>query len=106
MVTQSTTTVVLGKRKARSSEDQLTLRLESSPPAFSDFPTESETETSDSYKHISTSAAHTPPSKVERPYRCTYEGCSKAYTKPSRLAEHERSHTGDVRDLKRSIRHS
>ncbi|RPD63072.1 hypothetical protein L227DRAFT_473071, partial [Lentinus tigrinus ALCF2SS1-6] len=28
-------------------------------------------------------------------YACTYEGCSKAYAKPSRLAEHERSHTGD-----------
>ncbi|KAF8517174.1 hypothetical protein BU17DRAFT_50145 [Hysterangium stoloniferum] len=39
-----------------------------------------------------------PPGSVtpkERPYRCTYENCSNAYTKPSRLAEHRRSHTGE-----------
>lgn len=30
-------------------------------------------------------------------YRCTFKGCDKAYTKPSRLQEHERSHTGEVR---------
>lgn len=36
--------------------------------------------------------------KTGRPkrYICSHEGCSKAYTKPSRLAEHERSHTGQV----------
>ncbi|KIY53380.1 hypothetical protein FISHEDRAFT_7965, partial [Fistulina hepatica ATCC 64428] len=28
-------------------------------------------------------------------YQCTYIGCGKAYTKPSRLEEHERSHTGE-----------
>jgi len=32
----------------------------------------------------------------ERRYKCQYEGCDKAYTKPSRLAEHELSHTGEV----------
>jgi len=31
-----------------------------------------------------------------RPYRCTHQGCTKSYTKPSRLAEHQRSHTGEV----------
>ena len=38
-------------------------------------------------------------SKSIRPkrYKCTYEGCAKAYTKPSRLDEHVRSHTGEVR---------
>ncbi|ETW80462.1 putative transcription regulator [Heterobasidion irregulare TC 32-1] len=30
----------------------------------------------------------------EKVYRCDLEGCDKAYTKPSRLAEHTRSHTG------------
>nr|XP_031860367.1 uncharacterized protein CI109_004255 [Kwoniella shandongensis]KAA5527439.1 hypothetical protein CI109_004255 [Kwoniella shandongensis] len=35
------------------------------------------------------------PSRTERKYKCTYEGCDKAYTKPSRLAEHELSHTGE-----------
>lgn len=33
----------------------------------------------------------------EKRYKCQYEGCEKAYTKPSRLAEHELSHTGEVR---------
>ena len=29
-------------------------------------------------------------------YKCTYKNCEKSYSKPSRLAEHERSHTGKV----------
>ena len=32
----------------------------------------------------------------EKPYRCTHQDCLKSYTKPSRLAEHLRSHTGEV----------
>ena len=32
----------------------------------------------------------------KRIYKCTFEGCDKSYTKPSRLEEHERSHTGNV----------
>jgi general transcription factor IIIA len=39
------------------------------------------------------SGSHTP---SERPYRCTYQNCMKSYMKPSRLAEHQRSHTGEV----------
>ncbi|KAL1710673.1 hypothetical protein EV121DRAFT_192394 [Schizophyllum commune] len=31
---------------------------------------------------------------TKRRYACTYEGCDKAYSKPSRLEEHVRSHTG------------
>lgn len=31
-----------------------------------------------------------------RPYVCTHSGCEKSYRKPSRLQEHERSHTGEV----------
>ena len=34
---------------------------------------------------------------TNRPYRCTFAGCDKAYTKPSRLEEHERTHTNLVR---------
>ncbi|KAF8487680.1 hypothetical protein JB92DRAFT_2758971 [Gautieria morchelliformis] len=33
---------------------------------------------------------------TKRLYRCTHQGCMKSYRKPSRLAEHERSHTGEV----------
>ncbi|KAJ7072584.1 transcription factor iiia [Mycena amicta] len=33
-------------------------------------------------------------SGTKKRYQCTHPGCLKAYTKPSRLNEHERSHTG------------
>jgi general transcription factor IIIA len=35
----------------------------------------------------------------KRIYKCTFEGCDKSYAKPSRLEEHERSHTGHVRQI-------
>ncbi|KAH8921341.1 hypothetical protein BT69DRAFT_1283270, partial [Atractiella rhizophila] len=39
------------------------------------------------------------PAKAKRPrpkpYKCLYAGCSNAYSRPSKLADHERSHTGD-----------
>lgn len=38
-----------------------------------------------------------PPSRTEKKFKCTWEGCDKAYTKPARLREHELSHTGEVR---------
>jgi len=40
---------------------------------------------------------------TKKHYHCTYEGCDKAYSKPSRLEEHERSHTGDVSLLLHSV---
>ena len=33
-------------------------------------------------------------------YQCTFPGCTKAYRKPVRLEEHERTHTGEVRVMK------
>ncbi|EIW72036.1 hypothetical protein TREMEDRAFT_72635 [Tremella mesenterica DSM 1558] len=36
-----------------------------------------------------------PPSRTERRFVCSHQGCGKAYFKPSRLAEHELSHTGE-----------
>lgn len=32
-----------------------------------------------------------------RKYKCNYTECNKSYTKPARLHEHERSHTGEAR---------
>jgi len=31
-----------------------------------------------------------------RKYKCNYTNCNKSYTKPARLREHERSHTGEA----------
>jgi hypothetical protein len=36
------------------------------------------------------------PRSTKKKYNCTFEGCEKAYTKPTRLEEHKRSHTGEV----------
>lgn len=38
-----------------------------------------------------------------RKYACSHDGCLKSYTKPSRLAEHERSHNGEVAVLLRRL---
>ncbi|KAI6184537.1 putative zinc finger protein F56D1.1 [Aphelenchoides bicaudatus] len=32
----------------------------------------------------------------EKSYKCTFEGCNKAYTTPGRLKDHETSHTGEL----------
>lgn len=34
------------------------------------------------------------PSSYTKKFACKFDGCEKAYTKPSKLADHERSHTG------------
>lgn len=39
-------------------------------------------------------APRKPPNRRSR-YACTWEGCTKTYTRPVRLAEHMRSHTGE-----------
>lgn len=78
------TTKVLGKRRAEPPQF-LTLR----PATFA---------------HNTPSVVSTAPVIIngkllphtKKRYQCTYNGCNNAYSKPSRLAEHERSHTGEV----------
>ena len=92
--------IVLGKRKHLIDND-LVLRLTSpSNDELSDggAPSTHESQTpiaGPSVKHMLVNGSLVPISKKR--YRCSAPGCSKAYTKPSRLEEHERSHTGDVR---------
>ena len=92
--TSTSTTVTLGKRKHRNS---LVIHLSSPSPSCDNDPAYTESE----YDTAQLSDASIPISKKNRNnekkrYVCAFEGCSKSYTKPSRLEEHERSHTGDV----------
>ena len=104
------TSTVLGKRKTRSARP-LVLHLsatDDSDKQDSDFiPADELSEApqhedgegfSDApqprpHKKRSTSTG----SVALRQYLCDFEGCDKSYTKAARLAEHARSHTGEVR---------
>lgn len=57
---------------------------------FEDFPTQHQTKPIAEKKHDW-------PSRTEKRFKCVYEGCDRAYTKPSRLAEHEMTHRNEVR---------
>lgn len=102
MSSSVSTTTVLGKRKTRTN-GPLILHVSAS---------ESSHELSDQY--LPDSEPETPKRAAKRSlilvngslvldtkkkYRCTFDGCEKAYTKPCRLEEHERSHTGEVSSL-------
>lgn len=92
-------TLVLGKRR-RGQEDGLVLHLSSSSPE-NDITSESTSESDfESESEASKPLASTPTlvkvPKQKKQYTCTFEGCNKVYRKPCRLAEHQRSHTGDV----------
>ncbi|KAI0825193.1 hypothetical protein BC628DRAFT_1517671 [Trametes gibbosa] len=85
------TTLTLRKRKHRES---LVIHLSSPSPSCEHDPTHTESE----YEPGQTSdvpAHHVPTPGGQKRYPCNYEGCPRSYSKPSRLAEHERSHTGD-----------
>lgn len=77
----TTTTTVLGKRK----QETYSLHLESS--------SESENRPKSS-KLILVNGSLIP--NIKKRYKCLHPGCQKSYAKPSRLEEHERSHTGIV----------
>ena len=88
------TATVLGKRKT---QQEYVLRLTSSP----------EPTTYDSDCAASKSSPGSQPilvngvlvEKTKKRYKCTFSGCDRAYAKPSRLAEHERTHTGEARQM-------
>ncbi|KAJ8696715.1 hypothetical protein PTI98_006561 [Pleurotus ostreatus] len=87
---------ILGKRKASQRSKSLVIHLSS--------------DAGSSYEELESDHSNTPKPSTSRSavmmvngtlqmcpkrrYQCTFEGCEKAYTKPSRLEEHERSHTG------------
>ena len=94
----SSTTVVLRKRKRASSP--LVLRISSSPAPTSHSESEYEPQHSPISPVVSITLDAGPsraPIARKKKYTCDFEGCHKAYSKPARLAEHQRSHTGDVR---------
>ncbi|KAK2464203.1 hypothetical protein APHAL10511_003660 [Amanita phalloides] len=86
-----TTTIpksVLGKRKVQK---EYVLRLTLSPEPTSH---DSDHETSKLHsKPIVVNGVLLRKTKIR--YKCTFAGCDKAYAKPSRLTEHERTHTGE-----------
>ncbi|KAL5633496.1 hypothetical protein ACGC1H_003856 [Rhizoctonia solani] len=44
---------------------------------------------------MQTTSQHAPLASASKVYMCSHAGCGKTYKKPSRLQEHERSHTGE-----------
>ena len=105
------TTTILGKRKATQSYIIHLSASDVDPDVNTDTNTHLHTDGDAESSYASDAAAGPSASKNGRPnarrtamggeraYRCAFEGCDKAYTKPSRLAEHARSHTGHVRSL-------
>ena len=90
---------VLGKREAVRREENLIIHLNTgrasnSPCTSQDKQSESDFNHVISKTHIIVNGSLVPNTK--KCYRCSYKSCEKAYTKPSRLEEHERSHTGHV----------
>ncbi|KAJ3777001.1 transcription factor iiia [Lentinula raphanica] len=85
---------VLGKRKASTlkSKDYILHLNSSSEPQTGLSESEYEPAASSS-KPVLINGSLVEGSTKKR-YQCTVEGCGKAYSKPSRLEEHSRSHTG------------
>ncbi|RDX55997.1 hypothetical protein OH76DRAFT_1427399 [Lentinus brumalis] len=89
----SSSTVTLRKRKHR---DSLVIHLSSPSPSCENDPEHAESEYDTGQASDTGAVTHGySASSAKKRYACTYEGCTRAYAKPSRLAEHERSHTGD-----------
>ncbi|KAJ3733838.1 hypothetical protein DFJ43DRAFT_994538 [Lentinula guzmanii] len=85
---------VLGKRKKSASKSKgYILHLNSSPEPQTGL-SESEHEPVSSSKKPVLVNGQSVEGNAKKRYYCTVEGCGKAYSKPSRLEEHSRSHTG------------
>ena len=83
------TSTVLGKRK----ETRLVLHLQSDPQnSDSEYADEEKEKKSNKLIIVNGQLVL----NTKKIYQCTYQGCKNTYTKPSRLQEHERSHTGNV----------
>ncbi|KAJ7287319.1 transcription factor iiia [Mycena rebaudengoi] len=92
-----TTTVVqsvLGKRNRRPNQYVLHLASSPEPGAASDSDFEPLTQVASTSKSLPILINGTLVASTKKRYQCTHPGCDKAYTKPSRLEEHERSHSG------------
>jgi general transcription factor IIIA len=80
---------VLGKRK----------RLPQTYTFNLDSPEPTETRKPGPSRHVQSSSP-TAPVKVtleqRKKFICEWEGCGRSYSKPVRLEEHHRSHTGEV----------
>lgn len=72
-------------------------RSKARSPSFSPSASSSGTPPPRSQPRVRTATTPSrPPSRTERRYQCIHVGCDKAYFKPSRLKEHELTHTGEV----------
>lgn len=89
---RSATSVITG-----SSPHRMTLVLK--PPSLGDLMVFEDFLTHPTHHQPKSMAErkHDWPSRTEKRYKCAYEGCDRAYTKPSRLAEHEMTHRNEVR---------
>ncbi|KAJ7502882.1 hypothetical protein B0H11DRAFT_1711385 [Mycena galericulata] len=96
-MTGSTTVVeppsILGKRSRAPGQYVLHLASSPEPCSFSDSDVDPQlASTSKNFLPILINGVLVSPTKKR--YKCTHNGCDKAYSKPSRLEEHERSHSG------------
>ena len=101
-----TTITVLGKRKSRVTSETLLLQLsasdsnnEHSDVSWQELEPDSELSRVplSSRKKIGSALVNGSLVKnAKKKYHCTFSGCGKSYSKPCRLEEHERSHTGEV----------
>jgi general transcription factor IIIA len=101
-----TNTTILGKRKTRATSATLLLQLSASdsnhdqsdvswqePNSDVELPqTPLRSRKTSEFVLVNGSLVK----NTNKKYHCTFIGCEKLYSKPCRLEEHERSHTGKV----------